>query len=165
MFIAMELARGGELFEYVAQTGTFSETVARSYFHQIISALEYCYNQGISHRDLKPENLLFDDNFLLKICDFGFATLIEGKDGSGWLHTVLGTESYMAPEIHERKPYKGIEVDLFASAIVLFIMFAGTPPFTKASPKDPYYKLLYNNRLDTFWAAHARYKPKGYYSD
>jgi len=50
---------------------------------------------------------LFDSDFNLKIADFGFATLINGKDGSGYLHTCLGTESYMAPEIHLRKPYSG----------------------------------------------------------
>lgn len=43
----------------------------------------------------------------MKVADFGFATLLEGKDGSGNLTTCLGTESYMAPEIHMRKPYNG----------------------------------------------------------
>jgi len=51
---------------------------------------------------MKPENVLFDDQFNLKLADFGFSTLLTGKDGSGLLHTVLGTESYMAPEIHAK---------------------------------------------------------------
>jgi serine/threonine protein kinase len=82
-----------------------------------------------------------------------------GKDGSGFLHTVLGTESYMAPEIHAKKPYKGNEVDLFAAAIILFIMYAGTPPFNKADTKDAYYKLLTTGRYDVFWNAHSKHKP------
>lgn len=56
---------------------------------------------------MKPENVLFDKQFNLKIADFGFAAPIEGRDGSGQLRTKLGTESYMAPEIHVRKPYTG----------------------------------------------------------
>lgn len=147
----LEYAAGGELFEYVANSGRFSEEVARAYFHQLINGLEYMHNNNISHRDLKPENLLFDSEFNLKIADFGFATLMEGKDGNGLLKTCLGTESYMAPEIHAKLPYSGSSVDLFASAIILFIMFSGTPPFTKADPKDPYYKLICTNRNDTFW--------------
>jgi len=123
--------------------------------------LEYCYGQGVVHRDLKPENLLFDANFNLKVADFGFATLLCGKDGTGQLHTILGTESYMAPEIHLRKPYSGTSVDLFASAIILFIMISGTPPFAKADPKsDPHYKLFVAGRQDVFWKAHEKNKPK-----
>jgi serine/threonine protein kinase len=49
---------------------------------------------------MKPENLLYDKDFNLKIADFGFATAIAGKDGDGLLRTILGTESYMCPEIH-----------------------------------------------------------------
>jgi len=173
--IFMELVPGGELFEYVADSGRFSEETARTYFRIIIEstpflyfllsnillALEYCHNQGIAHRDLKPENLLFDAGFNLKIADFGFATLLSGKDGSGQLHTVLGTESYMAPEIHLRKPYSGSSVDLFATGIILFILISGTPPFAKADPKaDPHYKLIVANRQDVFWKAHERNKPK-----
>lgn len=56
----MELATGGELFDYVATTGRFSEPIARFYFHQLINGLEYVHNKGITHRDLKPENVLFD---------------------------------------------------------------------------------------------------------
>lgn len=156
--IVLEFCAGGELFEYVANSGRFSEEVARTYFHQLITGLEYMHSNNISHRDLKPENLLFDSQFNLKIADFGFSTLMQGKDGNGLLKTCLGTESYMAPEIHAKQPYIGSSVDLFAAAIILFIMYAGTPPFSKADPKDPYYKLLCSNRYDTFWQAHLKNK-------
>jgi serine/threonine protein kinase len=79
----------------------------------------------------------------LKVADFGFATLLPGKDGSGQLHTVLGTEQYMAPEIHQEKPYSGVSVDLFAVAVILFIFIGRSPPFKKADPtNDSYYKLF-----------------------
>lgn len=64
----------------------------------------------------------------------------------------------MAPEIHARQPYSGPAVDLFAAGIILFIMFSGTPPFTRADPRDPYYKLFCTNKIDTFWAAHQKHK-------
>ena len=120
--IALELATGGELFDYVALTGRFDEPTARFYFRQLLDGLDYVHQKGITHRDLKPENVLFDHNFNLKIADFGFAAPVSGKDGSGTCKTKLGTESYMAPEIHARRPYIGTSVDLFACAIILFIM-------------------------------------------
>jgi serine/threonine protein kinase len=82
---------GGELFEYVSSTGRFREEVARAYFLQLLEGLNHIHEKGLAHRDLKPENILFSDQFILKIADFGFATLLEGKDGNGLLKTVLGT--------------------------------------------------------------------------
>ena len=114
---------------------------------------------------MKPENVLYDENFTLKIADFGFAAPIEGRDGSGQLQTKLGTESYMAPEIHMRQPYSGASVDLFASGIILFIMMTQHPPFTKADPNDPFYRLLCANRADLFWKAHSKNKPEGFFSE
>ncbi len=133
----------------------------------MIEGLDYVHKKGITHRDMKPENVLFDNNFNLKIADFGFAAPIQGKDGSGFCKTKLGTESYMAPEIHMRKPYHGASVDMFATAIILFIMITGHPPFSKAEPSDPFYRLLCANRADLFWKAHSKNKPGGtaFFSD
>ena len=122
-YMALELCTGGELFDFIAQTGRFSEPVARYYFKQMLEGLNYMHNQGISHRDIKPENVLMDDQFNLKIADFGFAS-----------HQALnesrrGTESYMAPEISANETYSGCNVDLFATGIILFIMICQHPPF------------------------------------
>ena len=159
--IALELATGGELFDYVALTGRFNEEIARFYFKQLIDGLDYVHQRGVAHRDLKPENVLFDAHFNLKIADFGFAAPVSGRDGSGFCRTKLGTESYMAPEIHAKRPYIGTSVDLFACAIILFIMVTQHPPFTRAEPNDPFYRLLCANRADLFWKAHSKNKPNG----
>lgn len=105
--------------------------------------------------------MLYDEKFNLKIADFGFAAPIMGRDGSGYCRTKLGTESYMAPEIHAKRPYSGASVDIFATAIILFIMFTQHPPFTRAEPSDPFYRLLCANRADLFWKAHSKNKAGG----
>lgn len=64
-FIAMELCAGGELFDLIVETGGFSEKIARYFFQQICSALEYMQEFGVSHRDLKSENIMLNDGKIL----------------------------------------------------------------------------------------------------
>jgi len=82
----------------------------------------------------------------------------------GVLKTKLGTEGYMAPEIRA-KNYNGMQVDLFAAGIILFVMYAGGPPFEKAVPNDPYYKVLAAKQYNIFWGAHGKRKPAGFFTD
>ena len=159
MYSIIELAANGEIFEFLSHTGAFSEKVARFYFKQMILALAHCHEKGFAHRDLKPENLLLDAGFNLKLADFGFSTMLSGRDGTGKLVTILGTESYMAPEFHLKQPYQGTSVDLFAAGIILFIFITGHPPFNSAKPKDPYYNLLCSTNFDKFWMQHSRRRP------
>lgn len=150
LYLALDLITGGELFDYVAVSGSFSDKVARFYFKQLIDAIEFMHTKGFAHRDIKAENLLIDSDYRLKLVDFGFSTPMGGKDGSGKLHTAKGTEGYMAPEILNQEPYSGEKVDLFAAGVLLFIMVAQHPPFRRASPTDGFYK-MFCQRNDLFW--------------
>jgi len=110
------------------------------------------HGQGYCHRDLKPENLFFDDQFNLKLADFGFATVLQGKESDGNLHTILGTESYMAPELNiKTNRYHGVPADLFSAAVILFIFMTGRPPFRCATPKDDRYGNMCRNQHKKFW--------------
>ena len=88
-YIAMEYAENGEIFEFISESGRFSEPEARFYFHQLIEGLEYMHDKGYYHRDIKPENLLMDEDYNLKIADFGFTTTYQV------CNTKKGTYGYM----------------------------------------------------------------------
>ena len=60
----------------------------------------------------------------------------------------------MAPEIHKGEEYVGIEVDLFAAGIILYIMMVGRPCFHQAKASDSYYKYMAAGKCDHFWKKH-----------
>ena len=64
---------------------------------------------------------------------------------------MLGTLNYMAPEILLGMPYRGMSVDIFSCAVILFVMMTNAFPFNRAAPDDKLYVLLANNRADLFW--------------
>lgn len=77
VYIVLELVTGGELFDKIIKAKKFEEDVARRYFQQIISGLDYCHTNGVAHRDLKPENVLLDSQDNVKISDFGLSALTD----------------------------------------------------------------------------------------
>ncbi|KAI3682810.1 hypothetical protein L1987_83091 [Smallanthus sonchifolius] len=137
IFFVLEFAKGGELFAKVAKS-RFSEDLSRRYFQQLISAVGYCHSRGVFHRDLKPENLLLDENWNLKVTDFGLSALTEQIRPDGLLHTLCGTPSYVAPEVLLKKGYDGAKVDIWSCGIILFVLNAGYLPFN-----DPNLMVLY----------------------
>lgn len=83
IFLVLELAYGGELFDRIRSDNGVEESVARGYFTQLLSGVLYCHQLGIVHRDLKPENLLLSEADVLKIADFGLsAHFIAAVSGS-----------------------------------------------------------------------------------
>eukprot|EP00904_Undaria_pinnatifida_P011192 jgi/Undpi1/7202/HiC_scaffold_22.g09676.m1 len=154
VILVLELAVGGELFDFMMYTGAFPEIIARTYFLQMLSALEMCNSTGIAHRDIKPENILLDSNFQLRMADFGLSSIME--DENGVCYTECGTRSYMAPEVLAKRPYDGALADLWSAGVVLFIMLAGNPPFQTAISTDWWFRAVSSGRHDRFWAAHLR---------
>ncbi|ORY83780.1 kinase-like domain-containing protein [Protomyces lactucae-debilis] len=117
---------GNELFDYIVKRGKMGEQEGRRFFQQIISAVEYCHRHKIVHRDLKPENLLLDDQFNVKIADFGLSNFM--TDGN-FLKTSCGSPNYAAPEVISGKLYAGPEVDVWSCGVILYVMLCGRLPF------------------------------------
>ncbi|KAI5367433.1 putative serine/threonine-protein kinase, active [Septoria linicola] len=117
---------GGELFDYIVQNGKMQERKARTFFQQIICAVEYCHRHKIVHRDLKPENLLLDDQLNVKIADFGLSNIM--TDGN-FLKTSCGSPNYAAPEVISGKLYAGPEVDVWSCGVILYVLLVGRLPF------------------------------------
>jgi len=128
IFFVMEYIRGGELFKKVAK-GRLKEDVARRYFQQLISAVEFCHARGVYHRDLKPENLLLDEPGDLKVSDFGLSAVSDQIQQDGLFHTLCGTPAYVAPEVLARKGYDASKVDIWSCGVILFVLLAGYLPF------------------------------------
>jgi len=81
------------------------------------------HRANIAHRDLKPENLLLEakDTVKLKICDFGLAALSETDND---LNTIVGSRTYMAPEVFDKEKGHGKPVDIYAVGIIMYILYA-----------------------------------------
>ncbi|XP_027345151.1 CBL-interacting serine/threonine-protein kinase 12-like isoform X8 [Abrus precatorius] len=140
IYFVMEYVRGGELFNKVAK-GRLKEHVARNYFQQLISAVEFCHARGVYHRDLKPENLLLDENGNLKVSDFGLSAVSDQIRQDGLFHTFCGTPAYVAPEVLARKGYDGAKVDIWSCGVVLFVLMAGYLPFHDRNVMAMYKKI------------------------
>ncbi|KAG1371475.1 CBL-interacting protein kinase 18 [Cocos nucifera] len=140
IYFVLEFVKGGELFHKVSK-GRLKEDVARKYFQQLISAVDFCHSRGVYHRDLKPENLLLDDNGNLKVSDFGLSALAETKRQDGLLHTTCGTPAYVAPEVISRKGYDGAKADIWSCGVILFVLMAGCLPFHDSNLMEMYRKI------------------------
>ena len=136
LYLALELINGGELFTYLRSVGRFPVDQARVYIAQIISIFEYLHSKNIIYRDLKPENILIHKSGYLKLTDFGFAKIVEGRT-----YTLCGTPEYLAPEIILNKGH-GKPVDWWTCGILLYEMIAGIDPFSDDDPMMVYQKIL-----------------------
>ncbi|KJR89751.1 serine/threonineeeee-protein kinase Chk2 [Sporothrix schenckii 1099-18] len=140
VYLVLELASEGELFNFIVLNSKLSESDTRKLFKQLFAGVKYLHERNIVHRDIKPENILLVDRDLhVKLADFGLAKII-GEES--FTTTLCGTPSYVAPEIladtRHRKYTKA--VDIWSLGVVLYICLCGFPPFSDElrSPDFPF---------------------------
>jgi serine/threonine-protein kinase Chk1 len=144
IWLALELAEGGDLFDKIEADEGVGVDVAHLYFTQLIEAIGWCHGKGIAHRDIKPENMLLSERGDLKLADFGLATqFYHARTGDRKTCTmVCGSPPYIAPEIlkcgqsnlkrkagEDKASYSPEVSDVWSCAIVLFVLLAGNTPW------------------------------------
>lgn len=127
-FISMEYIEGQTLAELIRQNHPLPFPVVLFIVHQILSGLAYAHRFNVIHRDIKPSNIMIDADGLVKITDFGLATIsnLPAVTAQGF---TAGTPDYMAPEqaLHGKS---GDRSDLFSLGATMFELVDGKSPFS-----------------------------------
>lgn len=126
VYLLLEYAQNNALFFYISAETGLPEHLALRFFYQTALGVKYLHDKLIIHRDLKPENILLNENFDVKICDFGWSSQL--LDEQDFKASVCGTFEYMSPEILDESLHCR-KTDIWCLGIFLFEMLTGNPPF------------------------------------
>lgn len=127
-FLALEYLSGGTLADELSR-GPMAPGEAARLVANLASAIQAAHSMAIVHRDLKPGNVLFDENGVAKVIDFGLAKRTHSD--LTITQSLMGTPCYMAPEQADRKArFVGPEADIWALGAILYECLTGRRPFT-----------------------------------
>ncbi|CAI2354311.1 unnamed protein product [Caenorhabditis sp. 36 PRJEB53466] len=146
-YLFLEYADGGELFDKIEPDVGMPAAVAQFYFRQLMKGLKFIHEIDVIHRDIKPENLLLTSSHVLKISDFGMATLYRHAGEERLLDISCGTIPYAAPEVVVGlgQKYRGPPVDVWSAGVTLVAMLTGELPWKKAAETDVTYLCWIDN--------------------
>ncbi|XP_050992929.1 death-associated protein kinase 2 isoform X2 [Labeo rohita] len=127
--LIIELIKGGELFDFIAEKENLTETEAIEFMKQILEGVNYMHQKNVAHFDLKPENIMLSDKHApnpdIKIIDFGMAhRFIQGEE----YKSLGGTPQYIAPEIINYEPLN-TAADMWSIGVITYILLSGLSPF------------------------------------
>ena len=144
-YLVMEWLEGRTLHRVWRRKRNFPLSQIYALFSQLLDALEQAHRRGIVHRDMKPENLMLTKGSrgrtILKIVDFGIATLVRGNaDGNNSLAKeglVVGTPYYMSPEQAAGRHHEiDGRTDIYACGVILFEILTGRRLYPTKNPKE-----------------------------
>jgi serine/threonine protein kinase len=151
IYLIMEFADGGELFDYIVANTRVKEPLAAKFFHEICNGIDYVHSMNVIHRDLKPENLLLvktANDWGIKVIDFGLSNT---NEGNRLLKTACGSPCYAAPEMIAGHIYEGPKADVWSLGVILFAVVCGFLPFEDENTGNLYKKILScNYKLPSF---------------
>lgn len=136
-FYAMEFIDGETVEAYMQREGAVPTLMALEIAAQVAKALAAAEKQGLVHRDIKPSNLMLvredgDDDFIVKVIDFGLAKAADKESADTATLTMggfLGTPHFASPEQLEERELD-TRSDIYSLGVTLYYMLAGRTPFS-----------------------------------
>ncbi len=126
VYIAMELLQGSTLKEWTHTPNLMAVRKLLPILATVADAMDYAHRQGVVHRDIKPANIMLTTDHVVKVMDFGIATMASSARTK--TETVLGTPTYMSPEQIAGKKVDG-RSDVYSLGVVMFELLTGHAPF------------------------------------
>lgn len=134
-WIAMELIQGETLAARLTRQGSLPLADVLAITGQVAAALDHAHQSGVIHRDIKPANIVIEDDGRVRLTDFGIAKAIDDPTAITSTGEVVGTISYMAPEILAGKP-ASIRSDIYSLGALVYEMISGAKPFVADNLAD-----------------------------
>ena len=125
-YLVMELVDRGTLDDLMAEQKKIPEADVLRTGIEVARGLRAAYQKGLIHRDVKPANILFNEEGMAKISDFGLAGIVEPQTQTSG--AIWGTPYYIAPERLNNQP-EDFRSDIYSLGATLFHAVAGRPPF------------------------------------
>lgn len=125
-YIVMELIDGITLKQYLQKKSVLDPSEVLDFTIQTAKALDHAHSKGIIHRDIKPQNIMLLKDGMIKVADFGIASLentIEENNGE-----TVGSVHYIAPE-QARGEAPDARSDIYSLGIVMYEMLTGKLPY------------------------------------
>lgn len=125
-YIVMEFIDGITLKQYLQKKSVLDPSEVLDFTIQTAKALEHAHSKGIIHRDIKPQNIMLLKDGMIKVADFGIASLentIEENNGE-----TVGSVHYIAPE-QARGEAPDARSDIYSLGIVMYEMLTGKLPY------------------------------------
>ncbi len=128
--ISMEFFPSRGLDEFLREQKFFEVAEGLDILYQVASGMAAAHHQEVIHRDLKPSNILMDKTGLVKIVDFGIASVPTKGDGTlTKTGSIIGTPAYISPE-RARGKASDHRSDIYALGVIAYGMFSGKLPYT-----------------------------------
>lgn len=128
IMIVMDYYVNGDMQSLLDSCYHFTPRDQHQIASELLEALTYLHKRGIAHRDIKPSNILFDNEFHLKLIDFGLS-----KQKIDLMATFCGTPLFMAPEVVLSTEYDGFKADIWSFGVVIHLLCSGVFPFDATS--------------------------------
>jgi len=107
----------------VVMSGSMSRPEIYCVFRQICDGVEYLHSLGLAHRDLKLDNCVMTKDNVVKLIDFGTATVFHYPGKKTTLASgVVGSDPYLAPEVLSAESYDPRKADVWSVAIIFMCM-------------------------------------------
>jgi len=140
VILIIELLRGGELFDFIADRERLSEEEASHFIKQILLGVQHLHNHNVAHLDLKPENVMLLNNKsrTIKLIDFGLSRkVMPGVE----VREMLGTPEFVSPEVVNYEPLS-LNTDLWSIGVITYIMLSGLSPFLGDTQQQTYENIV-----------------------